>query len=126
MIESDAGCPEPLQFSLRQNCNSSRPFQALRDGPDAFSLYIFVRSAQTWLIVTPNPFFPENRLTIPEKFPNIYIDIKQAEKRNSTLIFPFPERGPKVEGPYGKQPNRPRSLCAEAGERPGGTARTRR
>ena len=69
MIESDAGCPEPLQFSLRQNCNSSRPFQALRDGPDAFSLYIFVRSAQTWLNSNPEPFFPRKPVDNPRKIP---------------------------------------------------------
>ena len=35
-----------LAFSLRQNCNGIRPFQSLRDGPDASALCVFVRSAQ--------------------------------------------------------------------------------
>ena len=35
-----------LLFSLRQNSNGIRPFQSLRDGPDASFLYVFVRSAQ--------------------------------------------------------------------------------
>ena len=35
-----------LLFSLRQNSNGIRPFQSLRDGPDASFLYVFVQSAQ--------------------------------------------------------------------------------
>ena len=50
-----------LQFSLWLNCNGIRPFQSLRDRPDAFYRAVFTRSAQFmrrpgWVVTIHFPF----------------------------------------------------------------------
>lgn len=69
--------------------------------------------------------FPENRLTIPEKFPNIYIDIT-GEEEEQYADFSVPRE--RAEGGRSLRKTAEPALepLCQNGKYPCGTARTRR
>ncbi len=69
--------------------------------------------------------FPENRLTIPEKFPNIYIDIT-GEEEEQYADFSVPRERAEGGRPLRKTAEPALEPLCQSGKYPCGTARTRR